>query len=146
MSKIDRIKFWILLLLSLIGSLYIHKQYPLIEYNFSDLVTFLSILTGFQITAFSLLFYSKIVSNLYKINDIDNPSKTLKHSLKNYYSFSLNLSILSIIFLLLIPDILFTVCIKKLFVIPIVLANTFMFYKTNNFLYKIFIKETTNEK
>ena len=64
---------------------------------YSNLITFISILTGFQITSFAMLFSSSIVKGLYKIKDNENSYITLKHRLKNYYKFAFNLALLSIV-------------------------------------------------
>lgn len=119
------------------------------KYDLSNLITFLSIILGFQIGAFTLLFSSPTVRDLYQIKDKENNRITQKHRLKNYYRTSFLVSILSILFLISFDNQ------NKLFVetkyssyfictLPaIIFLNVYVLFKTNFFLYKIFIKDSS---
>lgn len=133
MSKKYKIAYWVVFILSCVFS-----QFYDWKLNSSDIVAFVSIIMGFQITAFSLLFYSNVVQKLYNEKSLNNPNITLKHELKNYYSLSFNTSLITIMLILLVPnDIL-----KQKISFITVCINSYMFYITNSFLYKIFIKES----
>lgn len=118
---------------------------------YSNLITFISILTGFQITSFAMLFSSSIVKGLYKIKDNENSYITLKHRLKNYYKFAFNLALLSIVIIFILeifkPNHITTPLtvidlswIGRSAVFSIIASNIFANYKTMNMLYKIFIQ------
>lgn len=128
-----------ILVLSLLLSYFVD-----IKTDSSDIIVFLSVIMGFQIAAFSLLFSSDTVKELYKYKSSSNPRITQKHELKNYYKMSFNTSIISIILLLFIPSNFPSL--ERFLYLPIVLLNCFTLYVTNNFLYKIFVKESKNEK
>lgn len=115
-----------------------------VQANNSDIVTFLSIIMGFQIASFSLLFTSDTVKELYNHKSSLNPRITQKHELKNYYKLSFNTSIISILLLLFIPTNFSAI--SRFLYLPIILLNCYMLYVTNNFLYKIFIKESRHDK
>ena len=110
------------------------------ELNVSDIITFISLIMGFQIAAFSLLFYSRVVQDLYHTKSISNPNITLKHELKNYYKVSFNTSLITIVLILVIPDSI----LKQKISFMSIFINSYMFYVTNNFLYRIFLKENGN--
>lgn len=113
------------------------------ENSYDAIVTFLSILFGFTLTAFTTLFSSKFVSDLYKTQDKENKYITLKHRLKNYFLTSFNISIVSIIFLLVFPNKLTIYNIsfyKEMFIFPIILVNSCMYYILLHYLGKLFIK------
>lgn len=119
------------------------------NYDPANVITFLSIILGFQTGAFALLFSSTTVRDLYKIKDLENNKITLKHRLKNYYKASFIVSILSILFLILF-DTSNALIVKNIFsnyfvcAIPcIIFMNTFILFKTNSLLYKIFIKDAS---
>lgn len=118
---------------------------------YSNLITFISILTGFQITSFAMLFSSSMVKGLYKIKDNENSYITLKHRLKNYYKFAFNLALLSIVIIFILeifkPNHITTPLtvidlswIGRSSVFSIIASNIFANYKTMNMLYKIFIQ------
>lgn len=117
------------------------------NYDPANVITFLSIILGFQSGAFALLFSSTTVRDLYKKKDSENNKITLKHRLKNYYKSSFVVSILSIVFLILF-DTSNALIARNIFsnyfacTIPcIIFTNTFILFKTNSLLYKIFIKD-----
>ena len=116
--------------------------------DYSAIVTYLSILTGFFMAAFSSIFSSKVVLSLYTIKDSENPSITLKHRLKNYFLFSFDFAICSILFMLLFPDTVKLpfvgyIITKREFVIPILLSNSVLYYFIIRYLGKIFIKNSS---
>lgn len=119
---------------------------------YSDLITFISILMGFQITSFSMVFVSPVVKKLYNVKDNENGYITLKHRLKNYYKFAFNVALVSVIAIFVlnifnphqIATRLFVInlsWVKRAIVFSIIASNIFANYKTMNFLYKIFIKD-----
>lgn len=141
MKGIDKTYFILILLISIpIGYLILPKCYE----QFSDLITFLSILIGFQITAISILFNSRIVNVLY-----DNKNKsyiTELHRLKAYFKYAINYELISVVLLLTFPkefplsifnhQIMFY---KSYFVLPIILGSIFCFLKISNEFFRIFI-------
>lgn len=139
MNKIYICIFILLLIISLFFSSLVD-----IQADVSDIVTFVSIVMGFQIAAFSLLFTSDTVKELYKHKSSSNPKITQKHELKNYYKLSFDISIISIFILLFVPKNIPSIV--HLLYLPIVLLNCCGLWVTNNFLYKIFIKESKNAK
>lgn len=130
--------YFFILILSVVYSYFIRPQF-----DTTNIITFLSIIMGFQITAFALLFSSDTVHLLYKQKDKEFPQLTLKHRLKNYYKNSFNTLLVSIIILLLCPS---HWILLNLVTLPIILVNSYMLYTTNEYLYKIFIKEKENAK
>lgn len=119
---------------------------------YSDLITFISILIGFQITSFSMIFTSNVVKNFYTIKDIENKYITLKHRLKNYYKFTFNLALISIVFIFALSMFNFNQIstrwgnismywLNRTIIFSIIALNIFANFKTMNFLYKIFIKD-----
>ena len=130
--------YFFILILSVVYSYFIRPQF-----DTTNVITFLSIIMGFQITAFALLFSSDTVHLLYKQKDKEFPQLTLKHRLKNYYKNSFNTLLISIIILLLCPS---HWMLLNLVTLPIILVNSYMLYTTNEYLYKIFIKEKEHAK
>lgn len=130
--------YFSILILSIVYSYFIRPQF-----NTTNIITFLSIIMGFQITAFALLFSSETVQLLYKQKDEKFPKLTLKHRLKNYYKDSFNTLLVSIILLLLCPS---HWRLLDVITLPIILVNSYMLYDTNKYLYKIFMKENKNAK
>lgn len=153
MIKSHNLIFIFVLLISFVSSFFF--EIPKDEGN-SSLITFLSILIGFVMTAFTSLFSSKFVSSLYHEKDKEDNSLTLKHRLKNYFSLFFEFSILSVLFLLCIPnfswkipyiDKFFKITLgKNNFLLAIVVGNTLIFYFIFDYFCKIFIKENNNDK
>lgn len=139
----------ILLCLVLFISIYLSTTVKFDKnFDYSSLITFISIITGFQSTSFALIFTSSTVSKLYKEKDHENKQITQKHRLKNYYNYSFLWSIISVTILLLYPEYIKVFYEKYSFkigkdalIIPIIATNIFIYLKLNSFLYKIFIKE-----
>ena len=144
----DLTQFVIILILSLVFGFMIYD----VEYNnYSDLITFLSIMIGFKITSLSILFSSPLKRTLF-----DRKIKrymTELHRLRDYYRHSLLFETLSIVAIFVIPKqmgsfILWetTVVIGRyLLVFPVLLGTIFCFYKITHDLLKIFVYPT-NEK
>ena len=128
----------------IIGYFYQTESY---ENGYDSIITFLSILFGFSLTAFVTLFSSNFVNDLYNIRDEQNTYITLKHRLKNYFLTSFNISIVSIILLCIFPNKLViqnVIFYKTLLVLPIIFINSCMYYILLRYLGKIFIKNKGN--
>lgn len=114
-----------------------------ININTSEVITFLSIVIGFQMTAFALLFSSDTVKRLYNTKDENNPRLTLCHTLKNNYKLAFNTLLISIVFLLITSD---EYRLVHIAVLPIIFVNAYLLYNNANILYKIFIKDAADAK
>lgn len=68
----------------------------------SDIVTFLSILFGFYITSLAIFVTSQYVSNLYKVTDKNDKTKTLLHTLTSNYKVGLLLTLVSLAYFILV--------------------------------------------
>jgi len=68
----------------------------------SDIVTFLSILFGFYITSLAIFVTSQYVSNLYRVTDKNDKTRTLLHALTNNYKLGLLLTLASLAYFILI--------------------------------------------
>ena len=141
MKSKDKITLIFLFLISgPVGYLIMPKSYS----QFSELITFLSILIGFQITALSILFNSRILKVLYdKKNKV---YRTELHRLKSYFSYSIYFEIISIVALLILRDsYLFslnewTLCVYKSYlVLPIITGSVYCFLKISNDFFRIFV-------
>ena len=138
--KKDRIILGVVLFCSILAGIFIKAKMS--SGLYSDLITFLSILIGFQIAAFAILFTSPTVKALYETKDTENPYITLKHRLKNYYKFAFNLSLGSILLIFILQMFSFEIIwLKRIIILTIITSNIFVHYRTVNFLYKIFIKD-----
>lgn len=141
MKSNDKKILILLLLLSFpLGYFILPKCYG----QFSELITFLSILIGFQITALSILFNSRILKVLY-----DNKNKVYRtelHRLKSYFSYSIYFEVISIVVLLILQD-SYHFSIKDLeiefyksyLVIPIISGSVYCFLKISNDFFRIFV-------
>ncbi|MBQ7949881.1 MAG: hypothetical protein IJ276_02750 [Alphaproteobacteria bacterium] len=150
LSKNDRWYFYAMCLCTvLLGIFY---KFDIAAGLYSNLITFISILMGFQITSFSMVFVSPVVKKLYNVKDNENGYITLKHRLKNYYKFAFNVALVSIITIFVLDIfnphqiatrwfIINLSWVKRGAVFSIIASNIFANYKTMNFLYKIFIKD-----
>lgn len=141
MKSKDRNILILLLLLSIpIGYFILPKSYN----QFSELITFLSILIGFQITALSILFNSRILKILY-----DNKNKVYRtelHRLKSYFSYSIYFEVTSIVVLLIFQDSYSysfknwdLSLYKSYFVLPIITGSIYCFLKISNDFFRIFV-------
>lgn len=127
--------FWILLIISFIIGLNIfNNNYK----DYSDIITFLSIMIGFKITSLSILFNSPLKKSLYDRKNTDY--KTELHRLKDFYKHSLYFEVISVVFLFLVPSEW-----KYILVLPIITGTVYCFYKTTSELLAIFVYPT-NEK
>lgn len=135
MKGLDLKLFWIVLICSSVLGIYIYDN-TYTEY--SNIITFLSIMIGFKITSLSILFNSPLKKSLYDRKNKDY--KTELHRLKDFYKHSLYFEVISVTILFLI-----TSSNKYIFIMPIIAGTIYCFYKTTNELLKIFV-HPTNEK
>lgn len=112
---------------------------------YSDLVTFLSIVIGFEITSLSIVFNSPLKKKLYD-KEVDKYGSEL-HRLRDYYKFSIYVGLISVLMIFIIPE--FCVCINNKFeiskfiiVVPILSCSAFCLIKTCNNLFRIFVFPT----
>lgn len=108
----------------------------------SDVITFLSIIIGFQVTSLSILFNSKILNRLFEAPDA--LYRTELHRLSSYYKFSIGFESLCTVALLLMHKITITlfnysVIFNKNNVLPSVLFGTlYCMFKVAKDLFAIF--------
>lgn len=113
----------------------------------NSLMTVLSIVFGFNITAISTLYSRKFIINLHKIIDNEKPGQTQLQTLKNYFTISSNTTLAAIVYLVLYQlfikkcrYVLFSFLEVELFltslILPLVLVNICVVV----FLVKIFLK------
>lgn len=143
----DNILFWIIISLSLIIGAVV---YDISFDDYGDIITFLSIMIGFKITSFSILFNSVLKKTLYdrKINKYG----TELHRLKDFYKHALLFEAISVLVLFIIPDKLYLVSVKSyslligryLFILPILLGVFYCFYKILFEMLKIFTYPTND--
>jgi hypothetical protein len=135
MKGIDLKLFWLILIISFAVGLYMFDS----NYNeYSNIITFLSIMVGFKITSLSILFNSPLKKTLYDRKNIDYDTEL--HRLKDFYKHSLYFDVFSVAILFLVVSDW-----KYLFVLPIIAGSIYCFYRTTNELLKIFVYPT-NEK
>ena len=135
MKGLDLKLFWLVIISSFIIGLYLFDT----KYNeYSNIITFLSIMIGFKITSLSILFSSPLKKSLYDRKNKDYGTEL--HRLKDFYKHSLSFEVISIIILFLMIS-----NNKYIFVLPIITGTIYCFYKTTNELLKIFVYPT-NEK
>ncbi|PUE66220.1 hypothetical protein [Arcobacter lacus] len=118
----------------LLGYIVFDKKYD----EYSNIITFLSIMIGFKITSLSIIFNSALKKSLYDRKNKDYGTEL--HRLKDFYKHSIYFEVASITILFLV-----TSEYKYIFVMPIIIGTIYCFYKTTNELLKIFI-HPTNEK
>ena len=137
--------FWIVFFISSVSGFWVFDdQYD----SDSDLITFLSIIVGFEITSLSILFNSTLKKTLY--NREIKKYKTELHRLRDFYQFSLNVNVISIILIFIVPKFEFDICIcnntlnigKHLLVMPILMCTIYCFVRLNRELFKIFVHPT----
>lgn len=135
MKGLDLKLFWVFIIFSFILGLFLFDK----NYNdYSNIITFLSIMIGFKITSLSILFNSSLKKVLYDKKNSDY--KTELHRLKDFYKHSLYFEVISVTILFLIPSEF-----KYIFVLPIIIGTIYCFYKTTTELLNIFVYPT-NEK
>ena len=116
--------------------------------DYSGLITFLSVITGFEITSLSILFNSPLKKALY-----DRKIKLYRtelHRLRDLYRFSIFLSLLYIFIIMLTPDFNIELCSignidKSLLVLPILMTSMYCIIVLCDDLFRIFVYPT-NEK
>ncbi|MFJ1323238.1 hypothetical protein ACILDT_09520 [Capnocytophaga canis] len=116
--------------------------------GYSDIITFLSIMIGFKITSFSLVFNSKLKKLLYdrKIKNYE----TELHRIMYLYKASIYFEVISVIIIFIIPEFYYEMNIrsfrlefgKNLVVLPILLGSLFCFKVLFDDLLKIFTYPT----
>lgn len=135
MKGLDLKLFLVFIIFSFILGLFLFdKSYA----DYSNIITFLSIMIGFKITSLSILFNSSLKKVLYDKKNADY--KTELHRLRDFYKHSLYFEVISVTILFLIPSEF-----KYIFVLPIVVGTVYCFYKTTTELLNIFVYPT-NEK
>lgn len=146
MKGSDRKKMIIVIIISVILGYFI---IPAPFDNYSDIITFLSIMVGFKITSFSLIFNSKLKKNLYdrKIKFYE----TELHRIKCLYETSIYFDIISVIIFFLVPKDYYCELSIKFFtlkfnkavlVLPILFGSLFCFKRLFEDLLRIFIYPT----
>lgn len=126
--------------LSLLAGYFIFNNFDM----YSEMVTFLSIVIGFEITSFSILFSTPLKKTLY-----DRKIKTYKtelHRLKDFFQFSIYVGIISIILIFCIPKFSLSIqnfhLTKDILVMPILIGNIYCFIKLSIELFRIFTYPT----
>ena len=141
----DRMIFYSLITISFIIGVVIYDD---TFENYSDIITFLSIMIGFKITSLSILFNSPLKKTLYDRKIVIY--KTELHRLRDFYRYSLFFEAFSIIILFVVPKNIFCFCFmnfdfvlgRHLFIFPILIGTMFCFYKVCSDLFKIFVYPT----
>ena len=142
MRNRDLTIFVVLILIStIIGFFFGNKEF----YGYSDIVTLLSIIIGFEITSLSIIFNTPLKKTLYdrKIKNY----KTELHRLRDFYRFSIYVSLISVVLVILVPDFSFRICDavtlqKSIVVLPIMCSSIYCFVRLCNDLFKIFVYPT----
>ncbi|RBQ32790.1 hypothetical protein CRU92_03485 [Arcobacter sp. FW59] len=135
MKGLDLKIFLIIIVIAfLLGYIVFDKEYD----EYSNIITFLSIMIGFKITSLSIIFNSALKKSLYDRKNKDYGTEL--HRLKNFYKHSIYFEVSSITILFLV-----TSEYKYIFIMPIIIGTIYCFFKTTNELLKIFVYPT-NEK
>lgn len=113
--------------------------------GYSDIVTLLSIIIGFEITSLSIIFNTPLKKTLYD-REIKH-YKTELHRLRDFYRFSIYVSLASVVLIILVPDFSLIICSslifhKSIFVFPIMCSSIYCFVRLCNDLFKIFVYPT----
>lgn len=134
----DLIWFIIIVIISLLASVFLFdNRFDM----YSDLITLLSILIGFEITSLSILFNSPLKRTLYdrKIKKY----KTELHRLRDFYRFTLIIELVNICIIFIVPN--FSLEIwnihlgKNVIILPILASSIYCFYKICGDLFQIFV-------
>jgi hypothetical protein len=142
MKNKDLTIFIILILIStIIGYFFWDNEF----HGYSDIVTLLSIIIGFEITSLSIIFNTPLKKTLYdrKIKNY----KTELHRLRDFYRFSIYVSLISVVLVILVPDFSFRICDsvtlkKSIVVLPIMCSSIYCFVRLCNDLFQIFVYPT----
>ncbi|MCQ2224202.1 MAG: hypothetical protein MJZ14_00570 [Paludibacteraceae bacterium] len=113
---------------------------------YSDLITFLSILIGFEIASLSILFNSPLKKTLY--------DRTIKryttelHRLRDFYRFALVVELVDICIIFIIPSFSYTIhniqLGKNVIILPVLASSIYCFYKICEDLFQIFVYPTND--
>lgn len=98
MKRIKLIILSFIIIFFLSTYLYLEKT----DLAFGHIITFLSIITGFCITALSIIATSNFAKNLYNQEDPENNSKTLLHNLTDTFTNGILSSSIAIVLILLL--------------------------------------------
>lgn len=137
------LKIFVLLVLvsTIIGYFFWNNDFG----GYSDIVMLLSIIIGFEITSLSIIFNSPLKKTLYdrKIKYYE----TELHRLRDFYRFSIYISLASVVLVILIPDFSYKICDsfiihKGIIVSPIMSSSVYCFIRLCNDLFKIFVYPT----
>lgn len=117
--------------------------------RYSEIVTLLSIIIGFEITSLSILFNSPLKKTLYD-RSIKH-YKTELHRLRDLYRFSIYVSLIAVLLVILLPEFTLTICEKitihkSIIVLPILSSSVYCFIKLCNDLFRIFVYPTNDNK
>ena len=147
MKGSDKYIFYVLIIIgSIIGCFIFSSDFE----GYTDLITFLSIMIGFKITSLSILFNSPLKRVLF--DKKHKLYKTELNRLRDYYSFSINFDIISLMIIFILPNKGFCFSIdencyhfgKHLITMPILVGTIYCFYKVYNDLLKIFTHPTNH--
>lgn len=139
--------FWVLLFISaLIGYFIFDTSFD----AYSDIITFLSIMIGFQITSLSILFNSPLKKDLYdkKIEKYE----TELHRLKDFYKHAMVFEVISILIIFIMTQNALKIPFKNyslemeghLLVLPILMGASYCFIKILFDLLRIFVYPTND--
>ena len=142
MRNKDLIIYVLLIIVStIIGYFFWNKEFS----GYSDIVTLLSIIIGFEVTSLSIIFNTPLKKTLYD-REIKH-YRTELHRLRDYYRFSIYVGLISVVVVILVPNFTFKIseCItihKGIIVLPIMCSSVYCFMKLCNNLFKIFVYPT----
>lgn len=99
MYKNHKIEIWAIGVVSFCLSFFLGLQVD--NGLLNSLMTVLSIIFGFNLTAISTLYSRKFIINLHKMIDNEMPGQTQLQTLKNYFALSSNTTLATIVYLVL---------------------------------------------
>lgn len=105
-KSIPRFKYHILALAIGFFQYYALKDFYVTEAFISDLITIMSIWFGFNVTSLAIFSTSKFVPSLFKIEDENDRSKTLLHTLFHEYRDNLKMTMCFTMYLVFIQFII----------------------------------------
>ncbi len=137
--------FFVILIIAIIIGYFIFRCEHQSFEGYSDIVTFLSIVIGFEITSLSILFNSPLKKTLFDRNN--NLYTTELHRLKRFYSFSIYVSLGYILLIILLPEFTISICDilyirKSIIVTPILCTSAYCFVRLCQELFDIFVYPT----
>ena len=115
--------------------------------NYDSIVTFLSIIIGFEITSLSILFNSPLKKSLY--DRTNSVYITELHRLRSFYGFSIYIALISVLIVIFTPQFTITLIDKwsiqrSIIVCPVIFPSVYCFIKLCKELLHIFIYPTNN--